>query len=231
MDRPSLVRVGASSEPWSVEGASTCGFTERAGGVIQKAVSTGCSAASHVVATAPPSSCFMSRCGRDGRISAGARRQVQVQVQVQYVGTTVPGPRFEAGLSLWLWPWPGKERRSTWGRCLGASKGASEQSSQAQGMNAVNRDRAFACPLSSQRTAVALWQPLFAITARRGRPARAIFSTPAVGLSYYSIVRSASAALSLTTTPCWRDAAPEAAIAWPTTSTPLCRTWRSWAWT
>lgn len=60
MERPSLVRVGASSEPWSVEGTSACGFTERTGGVIQ---TTGLSTASHVGVMAPPSSCLMSRRG------------------------------------------------------------------------------------------------------------------------------------------------------------------------
>jgi hypothetical protein len=61
MERPSLVRVGASSEPWSVEGTSACGFMERTGGVIQKAVSKGSSTASHVGVTAPPFSCLMGR--------------------------------------------------------------------------------------------------------------------------------------------------------------------------
>lgn len=60
MERPSLVRVGASSEPWSVKGTSACGFTERTGGVIQ---TIGLSTASHVGIVAPPSSCLMSRGG------------------------------------------------------------------------------------------------------------------------------------------------------------------------
>lgn len=136
-------------------------------------------------------------------------------------GTTVPGPRLEAGLSLWLWPWPGKERRSTWGRCLGASKGASERerSSQVQGMNAVNRDGAFACPLRSQRTAAVAATVRHNGAALDGRPVQ---SSPHLPWASFTITRSASAASSLTTTPCWRDAVPETAIAWPANSTPLC---------
>lgn len=74
-------------------------------------------------------------------------------------------------------------------------------------MNGIERYRECACPLRFKRTAA---------NVRRNGIAGLCGSSPHLSLG---LVDSASAAWSVIATPCWRDAAPEMAIAWSPSST------------
>ena len=169
IERPSLVRVGASSEPWSVEGASACGFTERTSGVIQKAVSTSSSTASHVGVTAPPSSCLMSRGGGiSSSVPCGTR------------------PTARSGVVAVAWVF---ERRS--GAAPGKARGSRQGSVEDD-----HTENECSHPDSNVRVSIdnpSTSRPMFEATALWARAAmHACFSTITVAMNFRHLRRATS---------------------------------------